>query len=232
MMFMDIFGSNKKRCFICNGVISGSYYEDHLGKFACVEHEVKICLSCRGLCDPKKSYNIRGYGHICADCAQKCISGEDAAKLARYVQKYYHLAGFSLPGHKLHLVTITDLRESSPDSVPVGLAYDHGGGIYKIKVLKHLSKVAFASVFAHEILHLWQYSERIEPPIEICEGFCELGAYQVLDSIDKEEAKKRMVDLMENPDSIYGEGFRKLKPLYDLQGWEGMRKYMRKFSRR
>ena len=59
----------------------------------------------------------------------------------------------SFPGHKLYLVSIDEMnkRIDEGDSA-LGLAYNNYDGIYRVCVLKHLSKIAFAGVFAHEII--------------------------------------------------------------------------------
>ena len=219
-----------KNCFICHRIITGSFFYDHLGNYSCAEHEISICFSCRGLCDLKQSINIQGYGYICPTCAKKSISTEEAIKLVTYVQQYYRRMGLSFPGHKLHLVSLKEMNIRARGRATLGLAYQKTRGVYRVCILKNLSKIAFAGVFAHEILHLWQYGMKLNPPEHICEGFCNLGEYIILSSINKEEAKLRMEDGLANDDPIYGRGLRRMKVLYDTIGWQGVVDEMMKYK--
>lgn len=72
------------------------------------------------------------------------------------------------------------------------------------------------------MLHLWQYKHQLNPRPEICEGFCNLGSYEVLKSIGTEVALSRITHLEKDPDPIYGEGFRKVKSVYDTGGWQAV----------
>lgn len=219
-----------KRCFICGNTIRGEYYRDHLNHFACNHHQLGWCFSCYGLCDPKKSVEVEGYGHICPDCVEKSISPADAVKLVGYVYNYYKKLNLSFPAHKLHLITFEEMRERFQGQSAMGLAYNKYDGVYRVCILKNLSKIAFAGVFAHEVLHLWQYGMKINAPDHICEGFCNLGQYMVLSSINnKEEAALRMRANMGNNDMIYGEGFRLMKVIYDSRGWNGVIEEMLKY---
>lgn len=81
-----------------------------------------------------------------------------------------------------------------------------------------MSRTSYTSVLAHEMLHLWQYKNGLSLRQDICEGFCNLGSYEILKSIGTQVAKSRMA-IMEKPtDPIYGDGFRKVKVVYDRGG--------------
>ena len=86
-------------------------------------------------------------------------------------------------------------------------------------VLRHLSKTCYAGVLAHEMLHLWQNKNGLSPRRDICEGFCNLGSFEILKSIGTQVAISRISALEQDPDSIYGEGFRRVKAVYDSGGW-------------
>ena len=94
------------------------------------------------------------------------------------------------------------------------------GNEYTIYVFRELSRVAFAQVLAHELLHVYQYTNNIHPPKAKCEGFCNLGSYVVLKAINNAEAKAAINNLRSNPDKIYGDGFRLLFDTYTVGGWK------------
>lgn len=224
-------GMKEKKCFICGEYIRTSYYSDHNGHYACGNHDVGTCFVCLSICDKKNSINVPNYGLICPECTKKNIDENLALRLIQYVNNFYIKLGMSFPGHKLYLVSIDEMnkRIDEGDSA-LGLAYNNYDGIYRICVLKHLSKIAFAGVFAHEILHLWQYGKQINAPKHICEGFCNLGKYLVLSTINKEEAKLRISGMLSDPDPIYGEGFRIVKEVYDKTGWNGVINMMKQYK--
>ena len=210
-------------CFICGRhILNGNYYKDHFGNVSCGSHSIAMCFGCTSICDMDSSIYVSSYGYLCSKCSCKEIDSSTAIRLVEYVCSFYLNLGMSLPGHKLHLTTIEEMKQrSSGNSEGVlGLAYSKENGVYRVCVLRNLSKIAFAGVFAHEILHLWQYGKNIFPPSPICEGFCNLGEYLVLGSIDKAEAQRRMANELQNPDPVYGEGFRALKVIYDTKGWD------------
>jgi hypothetical protein len=91
---------------------------------------------------------------------------------------------------------------------------------YTVYVYMELSRVAFAQVLAHEVLHIYQYRNHISPPKAICEGFCNLGSYIVLKQINNAEAKAAIESLKRNPDPIYGEGFRHMLSIFEAGGWD------------
>lgn len=154
------------------------------------------------------------------------LTRKKAILLVKYVHNFYEKLGMSFPGHKLRLVSVKEMTElvmndlGNGISAAYGLAYDKYDGSYHVCVLRNLSKIAFAGTFAHEILHLWQYGKHIDAPAPVCEGFCNLGKYLLLSTIDKAEAHRRMSYEMLDPDPVYGEGFRSLKVLYDTRGWK------------
>ena len=59
----------------------------------------------------------------------------------------------------------------------------------------------------------------LSPRREICEGFCNLGSFEILKSIGTQVAISRISALEQDPDPIYGEGFRRVKAVYDSGGW-------------
>lgn len=101
---------------------------------------------------------------------------------------------------------------------------------YTIVVLRHLSKTVLALVMAHEMLHIWQYENQLFPPAPITEGFCNLGSYLILQSIGSKVASGQILLLSNSTDPIYGDGFRKMKEMYERQGLPSVIAYMHSFK--
>ena len=99
-----------------------------------------------------------------------------------------------------------------------------------VYILDYMPKFAFAGVFAHELLHVWQNEKGIKPPKDICEGFCNLGSYSVYLDINNEAAKNFINQMEKNPDPVYGEGYRKVKRRLDKYGWQAVIDKIKKYK--
>lgn len=157
-----------EKCIVCGRppVDSDMYYRDHMGNVACGHHDVQMCFGCTAMCNPSTAINIPAYGALCSSCASKSIDPKIAVRLVDYVHNFYRKLGMSFPGHKLHLVSVSEMQElvsqgvNGTGAAVFGLAYNKSDGVYRVCLLRNLSKIAFAGTFAHEILHLWQYGKK------------------------------------------------------------------------
>ena len=91
---------------------------------------------------------------------------------------------------------------------------------HTIYILTHLTKVEFAGVLAHEMLHAWQTQNGIEMPPKQTEGLCNMGAYLMYNRLPSSLTKIHLKTLHESPDPIYGDGFREMHALYKDVGWK------------
>ena len=111
-----------------------------------------------------------------------------------------------------------DCSENVPSDIDCSRILQHIRKRYTVHVLDCLSKTAFAEVMAHELLHLWLYDHSLVPSKRITEGFCNLGSFEVLSGIQTDKAKVKLQNIISNSDSVYGEGFRVVKQVYDVEG--------------
>lgn len=216
-------------CVVCGNVIIGAYYTDEMGNKVCMHHKDKVanCLSCGCLCSKEKATAIGYDQYICESCATHSPQDADINKLSVYVRKVLSDSGIEgIPAFNLHRVELDVLYRATGKPCEGLAKYD--GVNSDIYVLKYLSRTCYASVLAHEMLHLWQYKNRLSPRQDICEGFCNLGAYEVLKSIGTQVAQARMALMEKDPDPIYGDGFRKVKAVYDRGGWSDVIKKIKK----
>ena len=81
-------------------------------------------------------------------------------------------------------------------------------------MLDNLPKIRFAGVLAHEMLHVWMNEKGIALQPMLTEGFCNVGSYVVYKAINT-DMSLHMIKIMEqDPDPVYGNGFRKVVELY------------------
>lgn len=208
------------KCFICNKLISGQYYYDWAGHRICASHihNVSKCASCGQFCDN----NAKDIGlgmKICSHCQKYRIERKDSESIIQFVNNIYQNTQIGNITHwKLMMVDAETLYKKINDKNARGLAQAVGTE-YTIFIFRELSRVSFAQVLSHEMLHVYQYTNHITPQKALCEGFCNLGSYVILSAINNKEAKAAIENLKKSPDTIYGDGFRRLLSIYHKGGW-------------
>lgn len=210
------------QCCICGNVIIGVAYRDHFGNVACASHKPSQCVCCGGFCKDDAVEVAQGR-KLCSRCQKFSSSREDARKIIRMIRARYASLGLgNIERFHLELVEMGDMAKLSHSGGDVlGLATQIHGE-YQIRVFKHLSHTAIAGVLAHEILHIWQFQHHLSPQPEICEGFCDLGSYEIYSHIPTKHAQVRISMLQNETLPIYGPGYRRVKAYYDKHGWKGV----------
>lgn len=144
------------------------------------------------------------------------ITPTSALRIIGYIRAFYREQGLGEIGHvQLHVLSQGEMEWRYGDGVVGNATSQH-----VINTLRHVPPSVFASIFAHELLHIWQYEHGLfylEP--ELCEGFCNLGSYLFLQRVGTPGCRRCMSLLLHNPDPIYGGGFRLLLSLYQHKGW-------------
>lgn len=208
------------KCSFCGKQIQGKYFYDWAGHSICSSHEhlIPMCASCDQYC-LSGSKDIGMGLRICSHCQQYHIDRVNADKIVNYIKDLYSKTPIgSVTNWRLKMIDESTLFKLTHNKNTRGLAKACGSE-YTIYVYQELSRVAFANVLAHEMLHVFQYTNHYYPSQDVCEGFCNLGSYIVMQSIGNSEAKARMNNLENNPDIIYGDGFRKVLGVYRQGGW-------------
>ena len=207
-------------CSICGAPILGAYVIDAYGNKVCFHHKNQLhyCLSCGRICDSKAVCQSEGV-FICSDCSENIPSDIECSHIVNHIRSRY----LELPIGKIPAFALIRIpyQKWPKDSKSVGLAISDVSG-YSVRIVDCLSKTSFAEVMAHELLHLWLFEHGLSPSERITEGFCNLGSFEILSGIQTEKAKAKMVNILSNPDSIYGDGFRLVKREYDISGWAGV----------
>lgn len=137
---------------------------------------------------------------------------------------------------KVRLVTTSRLaqvlgkeRESALGVTTMLLTGDRTGSDLKIEVLRGLTPLHFGRTVSHEAGHAWlaQVGARAVAP-EVEEGFCELVAYAWLRRREGELAAALRRTIRENPDPVYGGGFRLV---YEATSSHGINAVVRELGR-
>lgn len=208
------------KCYVCGKILFTTYYIDWGGHKVCSEcaESTPRCVCCGQFCD-SNSIDVGTGERLCTYCQQHYMKKKDCARIVRFINRIYSKSVIGeIHNWKLKVMDAPKMLEVTGSPRVRGLA-EKRGDIYTVYIFRQLSKVQFANVLAHELLHIWMYNRKLDPPPEYCEGFCNLGSYIVLSNIDIEEAKMGRKALMQSDDPIYGEGFRICKLLYEEGGW-------------
>ncbi|WP_290539806.1 protein DA1 [Alistipes sp.] len=128
-----------------------------------------------------------------------------------------------MPHIPVHVIPRPQMLAESGSPSAVGLAYttsyDDGDLVFEIHVIEGLSKLDFAEVLGHEMMHTWINQNGIEIKKEAdLEGLCNYASYLVLSSVDTDYSASLIKRMMQNPDPVYGVGFRNVKCEVDQIG--------------
>lgn len=224
------------KCFYCNSTLFLSHYVDIYGNHCCKKHldtdgTVAYCTECQKLV--KKAGNMIEDGRvICPDCMKIAVSPKQPfGWMLGQVVARLHQAGFKdLRTEDITIWTATSkemaaYKKSEVNVFNGGFCAITPDGKIRIYVQSHHTKIHFAGVLAHELLHAWCFKHGLfNIPEQMSEGMCNLASYYVYHTIDFPLARLYEKLLFEDSDPVYGDGFRSMYVFYQKNGWDGVRK--------
>ena len=216
-------------CNVCGKILLGVAYQDWSGNRVCEEHNNCFCSSCGRYYGAKATEIVSGEW-LCENCKNNLPDKAGVEKTVSYIRTFYKQNGLEAQSHVvLKGVTAAQMARlySSNARGYVELLQSSDG--YHIVVRRYLARAVLAMVLSHELLHVWQYEHHINPPAAICEGFCNLGAYLIMQSIHTPTAMGQIELLNGDTDAIYGEGFRTMRTMYEQKGLPAVIAYMKSF---
>lgn len=223
------------KCFYCNSTLILSHYVDLYGKHCCKKHidserTVAYCTECLKLVK-REGNEIMDGRVICPDCMKIAVSPKRPFDwmLGQVVERL-HRAGFDdILAKDVTIWTATSkemaaYKKNETDIFNEGFCSLQQNGKIKVYVQSHHTKIHFAGILAHELLHAWCFKHGLLniPPI-VAEGMCNLASYYVYHTIDFPLARIYEKQLFEDPDPIYGDGFRAMYEVFKEYGWDGVR---------
>lgn len=93
---------------------------------------------------------------------------------------------------------------------------------YEIYILFGLPKIEFDAVLAHELVHVWLAEKNYTFSDIFKEGFCNLASALIYDNDDTKFSRIHLNHMLNNDDSVYGEGYRKCRKLLAQYGWDNL----------
>ena len=224
-----------EKCFYCGDRLVFTHYKDIYGQHCCKSHvddenTVGYCMECLKL--TKTAGNIIPDGRlICPDCLKIAVSPKRPFDwILKQVVARLHDAGFTdlrVDDITIWTATSQEMAAYKKSQVSVfneGFCSLQQNGKIKIYVQSHHTKIHFAGVLAHELVHSWCFKHGLlSIPDQIAEGICNLASYYVYHTIDFPLARIYEQQLLQDPDPVYGEGFRAMFDIYKEHGWDAVR---------
>ena len=88
-----------------------------------------------------------------------------------------------------------------------------------IYILENLHQIEFDAVLAHEYLHVWQDNHSIYWSESQSEGLSNLGSELIYNNYNNTFSTILKNNMIQNNDSVYGNGYRAMKKNKDELGW-------------
>ena len=240
------------RCAICGILIENEAYQDDFGNIFCVRHkkEYNTCESCgRLICSQLTRGGLRYSDgrQVCHQCRKIAITDyEQAANIFQQINKVLRFNGLDFGGLPLNVVLLDakSLGEYQTDHVSPGRLlgvtlqevkmHIDGTRHYEVSgvgILWGLPRELFEEVAAHELGHAWLAVKQIDGLTAWRqEGFCNLLAFLWLSKQDTDAAKRRIRHLEDNPDAIYGEGYRRVKKALERYNFRELINHIEQFK--
>lgn len=221
-------------CMICGNTLEGVIFSDIRGNRVCGTHgkNLKYCNSCGGFVRESDLHLADGR-ILCSLCSQALVRHpEDVKWIIVQVKRFLFESGITDLSDTINLMIVTAqemCKVRGDEKINLGspgLALSKCGncGLFKkrwehtVYVLDNIPKVEFAGVLAHELLHTWQNEKEYDFPADLKEGFCNLGSYVTYLKIGNDYSRILAENLKNDPNEIYGGGFRKVLPIYQRVG--------------
>lgn len=229
-----------KRCSICDGLISGEYLIDFWGNTYHLSHrkETNECVYCGRLIAPNTTRGGVRYSdgrYICNICRESAVTTRDEAYLI-LAEVARHMTGFGMKVElgeiDLHVVGLDEMQKKSGKGsyrLTGFTDFEETKGLFgvlsrrqiDVYMLYGLPRIDAVSTLAHELAHVWQFSAgRLKNDPAFSEGSCNYASWLVLQRYPGRPTDYVVVNLVEDENRIYGEGFRRVKKFAETEGIE------------
>ncbi len=212
-------------------------------------HEYHACTACHRLVCPRLTHGGLTYPDgrlVCNLCRATAVDTKEQAKpIVEMLANWLHERGVRFEGLILkidlqdiqemaaqHIVKRINQDHSSPTGIGQGLLMgyimkttEHHGKQEKRKVkgvtiLPGLPRELFEGITVHELGHAWLYLAHVDNlPTWQEEGFCNLLSYILHKDRPTPEGIYYTKLLEEDPNPIYGEGFRRIRDIFKKHGF-------------
>lgn len=227
------------RCAYCNKPLLSEYLVDHWGTKYCREHQGELpkCAFCGRLVPPEQQEaGSKSNGDVrCPVCRGTAVeSNSRAQSILVSLRRWLGDRGLTYENLPLTVelcdrARLTTLLKDRAGTHTLGVTMSstltQNGqevrtDITGVAVLRGMPVALFQGVTVHELGHVWLIINGIKDLPEWAEeGFCELLAYRFYNETTVPESLFHAGNIEKNPDSVYGEGFRRVRAIADKVGF-------------
>lgn len=228
-------------CLYCSKPLR-VYSEDAWGAKFCPEHKNKYpaCRYCGRLIPPQDQEPIEKHNGIarCGICQHSAVESLPRAQpLFTMIFQWISRQGLMFDGARVRL-GLYDLEElktfhqtetnisKTLGTTKINTILQNGSVVNReisIAILRGLPSTLFQGVAVHELGHAWLTIQGIvDLPEWAEEGFCELLCHRYYLHYKTVESSFYAQQIESANDSVYGDGFRRIKALVDTQGFRAL----------
>ncbi|MBI5726433.1 MAG: protein DA1 [Ignavibacteriales bacterium] len=232
-----------QKCAVCLKPITGDYITDIYSNMYHAEHknESPQCENCSRLISENLSlggYDYKDGRHICGKCYNSAIFDEASIQhLVRKVVSALRGLGFETPMQHVTFTAVDRIglqkaagSKYTPSMRGICNASTKTTTIktenrrstkreeksFRVYVLNGVPAVNIEATIAHELMHVWMY-QNTDPSFThpLLEGLCNYTAYLYLSTVNSFEASILIKGFTEDPDPVYGDGFRVVRSKFE-----------------
>ncbi|WP_099343950.1 MULTISPECIES: protein DA1 [unclassified Actinoplanes] len=197
------------RCAVCGRLMTLTGFVTPNGELICHRHAHEQPSTCCGLpADP----TLAAERPLCPRCAATAVRTQQDVRrvLPPIAARLRALSIWTTKPVRVRLVPVAELQADWHGSgALLGGTVCVGSEVVDLMVVRDLPLVRFGAVVAHEVMHAYLVQHgfgELPPPVE--EGLCELLAHAWLKGEPGAPAEWERRRIMDNPDPVYGNGFR------------------------
>ncbi|WP_326852962.1 protein DA1 [Actinocrinis sp.] len=199
------------RCFFCGRGLFGRYCVSALGVPFCEAHQdIAACRFCGAPADAAEPT-----AELCAFCVRDAVlTRTDSAREIPGIRDEMHRLDLRLNVPvRVRLADRAQMAQRGGHQNTAGLTEYVADHVVSITIVKGLVRRQFGATVVHECMHAWLVQNAFPPLSDrICEGLCQAMAYRYLrEHRGEPRAKLLMERLRDDPDPIYGDGFRMIR---------------------
>ena len=229
-------GAEGTTCTLCGDPLGLRVRVDSEGKRFCLHHGLEpLCRDCgrlggrltsdgAWLCQACEACGVRGEGHARAILEQ----------VRRDLQALgFHFPAAPLPVRLVHARELNSGSDTRVQRICEGQIHSRHweNGTFEvlgISIQRGLPPVSCGRVLAHELGHVWLLRAGFAalPPLK-SEGLCELCAWLWMTCRKRPAAAFKIRGMEDNPDPVYGAGFRAALNIYRVGGLASLGPWLR-----
>ena len=217
-----VFTSSSK-CTICRSPVGNSWYISEVGDVFCTSHKnPSFCQGCR------HPLPLGATGDICAGCIPSLFTHESQLPTSRS-EVLRWLTGHIGPNGLHHVPVVLEERNNfvAMQTGVTNWVFDGQNFDVGIRILRNVTPNIFEHTLAHEYGHVLLVVDPVSMSFQGGfpdhrhveeEGFCEVVKYLWLEEKGTGHREFDQRDVRNNPDPVYGAGFRMVWKEYEKLG--------------